>query len=148
MNAIASVIRPYCFENLRGLSAYQEDRLLILDGDKGYIATVDSSNNTTIINSRQTDYFRYASGLDYYHHEIWYTKNKRVMRIPDDFSSEPEVFVVLKPRVSGVVATKTEVFVVSTTNKIYVFENTRIGERVNEILGGNYMLGFEVMSNE
>lgn len=128
MNAIASVIRPYCFENLRGLSAYQEDRLLILDGDKGYIATVDSSNNTTIINSRQTDYFRYASGLDYYHHEIWYTKNKRVMRIPDDFSSEPEVFVVLKPRVSGVVATKTEVFVVSTTNKIYVFENTRIGE--------------------
>ncbi|MBD2682914.1 MULTISPECIES: transglutaminase domain-containing protein [Nostoc] len=125
MNSIASIIRPCCFGNLQGLAAYKEDQFLILDGDKGYIATVDSSNNTTIINSGQTDYFRYASGLDYYHHQIWYTKNKRVLRIQDDFSSEPEVFAVLNPRVSGVVVTKTEVYVVTTTNRIYVFENTQ-----------------------
>jgi len=44
MNTIASIIRPHCFENLQGLAAYQEDQFLILDSDKGYIATVDSSN--------------------------------------------------------------------------------------------------------
>lgn len=128
MNTIQPIIRPFCFENLKGLAAYRDNRFLILDSDKGYLATVDDSNNTIILNPEQTDYFRYASGLDYYHHEIWYTKNKRVLRIGDDFSSEPEVFKVLKPRLAGVVATRTEVYVVSTTNIIYVFKNTPRGE--------------------
>ena len=128
MSTIDPIIRPFCFENLRGLAAYRDDRFLILDRDKGYLATVDENNNTTILNPQQIDYFRYASGLDYYHHEIWYTKNKRVLRIRDDFSSETEEIKDLKPRLAGVVATRTEVYVVSTTNSIYVFKNTRRGE--------------------
>jgi transglutaminase-like putative cysteine protease len=121
----ASIIRPFCFEKLQGVAAYSEDRLLVLDGEKGYLAALDGNGGFTLLNIGRIDDFRNATGLDYYDREIWYTKNKRILKISDALDSEPEVFAVLKPRLSSVVVTKTEVYVATRTNQIQIFENRR-----------------------
>ena len=48
MNKICNILRPFCFENLQGLAIYRDDKFVILDSKKGYLATLDSNNNTTI----------------------------------------------------------------------------------------------------
>ncbi|MEY3828086.1 MAG: hypothetical protein RLZZ148_2913 [Cyanobacteriota bacterium] len=51
MNKICNILRPFCFENLQGLAIYRDDKFVILDSKKGYLATLDGNNNTTIIKS-------------------------------------------------------------------------------------------------
>lgn len=123
----SKVIRPFCLERLQGLAAYDNDRFIILDSDKGYLATVDTNNNTTLINPDKTHDFRHALGIDHYDGQIWYAKNKRILKIKDDLSGDPEVFTVLKPKPSGVVVTHKKVYVATVNNRIYVFENSPNG---------------------
>ena len=137
MNKICNILRPFCFENLQGLAIYRDDKFVILDSKKGYLATIDSNNNTTIINSKITEQFRNASGIDYYEKEIWFAKNKRILKIKDDFLSDPEVFVILEAKVTGVVTTKTEVYVATTNNQVHVFENDSDGKQPKNLRSFN-----------
>ncbi|HEY9699304.1 MAG TPA: transglutaminase family protein [Trichocoleus sp.] len=103
-------VRPIGVYALHGLAS-DGQRLLALDSRQGYVVEVDcTNNNTALLNTRQVEAFRDATGLAIADDRLWFAKENDVFWCNlQDF--EPQHFTTLPYDANGVAVWKSTVYV-------------------------------------
>lgn len=122
-------IRPIAVYALHGLASDGTD-LLALDMIRGYVLRVDCrTDSTTVLNSRQMEAFRYASGLALWEQQIWFGLDQQVFWC-DRTDFEPQLFTELDYPVDGVAVWQSTVYVSSQKLGYIVVFDRKTGRQI------------------
>lgn len=122
-------IRPIAVYALHGLASDGTD-LLALDMIRGYVLRVDCrTDSTTVLNSRQMEAFRYASGLALWEQQIWFGLDQQVFWC-DRTDFEPQLFAELDYPVDGVAVWQSTVYVSSQKLGYIVVFDRKTGRQI------------------